>query len=426
MKTGTRFDKSVLLSRRSALVMVLLLLLLQWPCASTVYALEHPEEGGSVANRIAQNETIEELQRRRIKQKQDAEEKTRRVDRLEARIWAEFADFGVGLMESYVSKGLKLRPIPNWEQAGFAVSNMMGLWPPGALVRSTSSQQIMVIALHFAMGGIPLEGGRAVVIEPEGVTDKLGNSITVSLTVFQKGMSIVGNDGSCEVSVAGYPYYRISMLSYKFGCDTNIFAAKKAEISAAFDRSLRAALAGPGAADKHPQTTATIPPSGSGQNKTSSLRDVLRQISREDQARIARYPANTQGIITQKSVAGNRAMQAGNWAGARDEYSEVVRYDPENLQANVDLSGAYAMLRDSANAKKYFDIVARRVPQYPVPYVNMVYAYARTGNYDEAVRYLEKVVELRYAKLADLRKDSDLPKDFREDKRVQELLAEAR
>ncbi len=179
-----------------------------------------------------------------------------------------------------------------------------------------------------------------------------------------------------------------------------------------------------GGGSKDTLSASAPPPSPMSAGKGRPIKEVLEQIAREDQTRISRYPADIQRWIAQRSKSGKEAMRAQDWKRALNEYIVIARtYDPQNFEASVNLSGIYAMLNDVGNAKKHFEVANRRAPDYAVPYVNMVYAYARTGNIDEALMYLEKVVELGYDAVGNLGKDSDLPKEFREHPKVQQLLA---
>jgi len=153
------------------------------------------------------------------------------------------------------------------------------------------------------------------------------------------------------------------------------------------------------------------------------IEEVLAQIRQEDNARMSRYSSSIQQEIVRRHNAGRKAMQSGNWGAARWEFSFIVqRYDPENFETHVYLSGIYAMLRDADKAKGHFDVAVKRAPEYALPYVNMVYAYARTGRVDEALNYLERAVELGYKDLSRFRTDVDLPKEFREHPKVQQLV----
>jgi len=80
------------------------------------------------------------------------------------------------------------------------------------------------------------------------------------------------------------------------------------------------------------------------------------------------------------------------------------------------------MLRDADKAKEHFDVAVKRAPEYALPHVNMVYAYARTGRVDEALNSLERAVELGYKDLGRFESDLDLPKEFREHPKVHQLV----
>jgi tetratricopeptide (TPR) repeat protein len=182
---------------------------------------------------------------------------------------------------------------------------------------------------------------------------------------------------------------------------------------------------GPGQARGSSGPTASLPkPGETKQGATPSAEGLLAQIGQEEQRRIAQYPADSQRWISRRSQYGRQAMQKNDWKRARSEYKGIVdKYDAQNFGAHVNLSGVYAMLNEVENAKKHFDVASQRAPRYVIPYVNMVYAYARSGNTEEALKYLEKVVELRYGDLARFRNDTDLPTEFREHPKVKELVA---
>jgi len=168
-----------------------------------------------------------------------------------------------------------------------------------------------------------------------------------------------------------------------------------------------------------PEATASVP---KRHEQSRSLADVLGKIRREEQARIGRYPATTQRWISERTRMGREAMSKQDWKRARFEFNGIVeKYDHENLEAHVNLSGIYAMLNEPSNAKRHFDIATRKAPDYAIPYVNMVYAYARTGDVEGALTYLDRAIELGYQDVEKLRNDTDLPKDLREHPRVLKL-----
>ena len=76
------------------------------------------------------------------------------------------------------------------------------------------------------------------------------------------------------------------------------------------------------------------------------------------------------------------------------------------------------MLNNFDLSIEYSTKASQLMPALPGSYIQMVYAYARKGDKDQAFEALQKAVDRGYKDIDYLRNDMDLPEDFRNDPRL--------
>lgn len=148
---------------------------------------------------------------------------------------------------------------------------------------------------------------------------------------------------------------------------------------------------------------------------------ALEAALRQEKERIDKIEGVRKEGIIPLQANGVKAMKDHNWNAAIEAYSKLLEMDPENYQANVNIGGAYAMLNEFDQSLHYLSKANQLIPADPHPYVNMVYAYARKGDKDRAMGALQNAIDKGYKNLSHLKKDTDLPEDFRQDPRFREL-----
>ena len=70
--------------------------------------------------------------------------------------------------------------------------------------------------------------------------------------------------------------------------------------------------------------------------------------------------------------------------------------EPENYEALWVLGQAFAGQRDNERAHQAFERAANISPELPGSWHNLGHFYLETGRYDDAVRHLEKALQLRH------------------------------
>jgi len=99
-----------------------------------------------------------------------------------------------------------------------------------------------------------------------------------------------------------------------------------------------------------------------------------------------------------------------------------IEIDPEDYYAYGTLGGAYAMLNEFDLSIEYSTKASNLIPSLPDSYTQMVYAYARKGDTDQAFVSLGKAVDRGFKDINHLRNDTDLPEDFRNDPRLNNFI----
>lgn len=158
------------------------------------------------------------------------------------------------------------------------------------------------------------------------------------------------------------------------------------------------------------------------QSKTPLKKEItLEAALRQEKERIDKIEAIRKEEVLSLQANGVQAMKNQKWNSAIQTYDKLLELDPENYEANVNIGGAYAMLNEFEQSIHYLSKANQLIPADPHPYINMVYAYARKGDKDRAIDSLQNAINRGFKNLAHLKKDTDLPEDFRQDQRFKEL-----
>ncbi len=119
---------------------------------------------------------------------------------------------------------------------------------------------------------------------------------------------------------------------------------------------------------------------------------------------------------------GKNAMEKRDWNDAVQAYKKLLEIDPENYATYVNIGNAYAMLNEFDLSIQYLSNANQLIPAAPDPYVCMVYAYARKGDKERAIESLKNALDRGFKDVIYLKKDTDLPEDFRQDPRFKKLV----
>ncbi|HAB53097.1 MAG TPA: hypothetical protein DCE80_13175, partial [Ignavibacteriales bacterium] len=98
---------------------------------------------------------------------------------------------------------------------------------------------------------------------------------------------------------------------------------------------------------------------------------------------------------------------------------------PENYDANTNIGTAYTMLNEFDLSIGHLTKAQQLKPAEYQPYYLIGVAYARKGDKDRAIESLQDAINRRSEDLSvsDLEKDTNLPEDFKQDRRFKGLLA---
>lgn len=107
-----------------------------------------------------------------------------------------------------------------------------------------------------------------------------------------------------------------------------------------------------------------------------------------------------------------------DWNAVVQKCRGALEIDHEDYFACGNLGSAYAMLNEFDLSIEYSAKASRLIPALPDAYIQMVYAYARKGDKDQAFEFLERAVGRGFKDINHLRNDTDLPEDFRKDTRL--------
>ena len=121
---------------------------------------------------------------------------------------------------------------------------------------------------------------------------------------------------------------------------------------------------------------------------------------------------------------GSNAFKNKNWNTAVQVYKKLLELAPENYEANTNIGTAYTMLNEFDLAIKHLTKAQQLQPAEYQPYYLMGVAYARKGDKNRAIDSLRDAIYKGYKDLSvsDLEKDTDLPEDFKQDRRFKGLL----
>ncbi|MCR4321915.1 MAG: hypothetical protein NUV74_16465 [Candidatus Brocadiaceae bacterium] len=114
----------------------------------------------------------------------------------------------------------------------------------------------------------------------------------------------------------------------------------------------------------------------------------------------------------------HKDFEKKDWNTVVKKCKKSLETDPEDFFACGNLGGAYAMLNEFDLSIEYSTKASKLRPELPGSYIQMVYAYARKGDKDQAFDALQKAVDRGYKDIDYLRNDTDLPDDFRKDTRL--------
>ena len=87
------------------------------------------------------------------------------------------------------------------------------------------------------------------------------------------------------------------------------------------------------------------------------------------------------------NISGDRHYQAGDIAGAMDEYKEGLLLDPEDVNLHNSLGVCHGVLKDFDNALSAFEKAIRLSPQAVMAIYNKGYILLLTGNREKALEY---------------------------------------
>lgn len=107
-----------------------------------------------------------------------------------------------------------------------------------------------------------------------------------------------------------------------------------------------------------------------------------------------------------------------DWNAVVQKCRGALEIDHEDYFAYGNLGSAYAMLNEFDLSIEYSAKASRLIPALPDAYIQMVYAYARKGDKDQAFEFLEMAVGRGFKDINHLRNDTDLPEYFRKDTRL--------
>jgi tetratricopeptide (TPR) repeat protein len=90
------------------------------------------------------------------------------------------------------------------------------------------------------------------------------------------------------------------------------------------------------------------------------------------------------------NISGDRRYQAGDIAGAMDEYKQGLLLDPEDVNLHNSLGVCHGVLKDFDNALSAFENALRLSPQEVMATYNKGYILLLTGNREKALEYFLK------------------------------------
>ncbi len=150
---------------------------------------------------------------------------------------------------------------------------------------------------------------------------------------------------------------------------------------------------------------------------------TLEAALRQEQERINTMEKARKQQVLSLEKEGTNAMKNRDWNAAVQAYKKLLETDPENYATYVNIGNAYAMLNEFDLSFQHLLKANQLIPAAPEPYIIMVYAYARKGDKDRAIEALQNAMDRGFNNLSHLKKDTDLPEDFRQDLRFKELFA---
>ncbi|MFT4548594.1 MAG: tetratricopeptide (TPR) repeat protein [Verrucomicrobiales bacterium] len=109
-------------------------------------------------------------------------------------------------------------------------------------------------------------------------------------------------------------------------------------------------------------------------------------------------PANALGKQQQISLLeqhGTQLIQAGNPTGAADKLREVVRLQPENFEAKVQLAVALVRTGDHESSVPVLNSLITSRPDYMPAYSNLSFVLAQLGRLDDAEKVCRKALEIK-------------------------------
>lgn len=117
---------------------------------------------------------------------------------------------------------------------------------------------------------------------------------------------------------------------------------------------------------------------------TASAGDAVRSVT---------FPITRGGMtvlaIDSALEQGATLLQAGDVAGAREQYQRVLQADPTNRSAAMGMAATYLEDGDYAEAVARYRAILREEPSRRTAQVGMAWASLGAGNADEAVRWFE-------------------------------------
>jgi hypothetical protein len=132
--------------------------------------------------------------------------------------------------------------------------------------------------------------------------------------------------------------------------------------------------------------------------------DDMRKFTEQEQARTLALGESAASTISSLSARGREAVRLRKYAGAIDAYERLLKIDGRNFEALTNLAGAYYELRELDNALQYAAKALQRIAAPGVFFI-VASAYARKGERDEALAWLEKSLQGGFAETTMIREN---------------------
>lgn len=159
----------------------------------------------------------------------------------------------------------------------------------------------------------------------------------------------------------------------------------------------------------------------------SEFKEVLRIKPNDADAQRALEECEKHNEVKKQQILslqtdGSNALKNKNWNAAVQTYKKLLDIDLENYNANLDIGIAYAMLNEFDLSIKHLTKATLLNPTGYWPYYIMSVTYARKGDTDRAIEFLQKAIDKGIQNIIDLKNDAYLPQDFKHDPKFKKLI----